>query len=159
MEIVSINILYLLVKMELLIQMLLMPEIIRQSEGELENFGGYIDDFYVYNKALDAKAVAAIGKPSVKPEKPGEEQKPPVTPEKPDDQKTPTVSENPSDQKIPNEEDKKDTNNKDKKKTKVTVRKKVTVGNGKSKEVYKKYKKIFTKKITKNSKKIVVEKL
>ncbi len=198
------------------------------SEGELENFGGYIDDFYVYNAALDAKAVAAIGKPSVKPEKPGEEQKPPVTPEKPgeeqkppvtpekpddqnkpttptnptnptpqnpttsttptvntskdeekseeskdsdnektptvpenpDDQKTPTVSENPSDQKTPNEEDKKDTNNKDKKKTKVTVGKKVTVGNGKSKAVYKVAKKrtaIYTKsKAKKNTTRITI---
>lgn len=32
------------------------------SEDELENFGGYIDDVYIYNLALDAQAVKNIGK-------------------------------------------------------------------------------------------------
>lgn len=32
------------------------------SEEELENFGGYIDDIYIYNQALDDTAVKEIGK-------------------------------------------------------------------------------------------------
>lgn len=39
------------------------------SEGEYENFGGYIDDVYIYDQALDSAAVNLIGtkKPDDKP--------------------------------------------------------------------------------------------
>ena len=40
------------------------------SEEELENFGGYLDDVYVYDTALDAAAVAAIGKQKPEPDQP-----------------------------------------------------------------------------------------
>lgn len=41
------------------------------SEEELENFGGYVDDIYVYNLALDSTAVKAIGsKQTQEPENP-----------------------------------------------------------------------------------------
>ena len=45
------------------------------SEGTYENFGGYIDDVYVYSAALDSTAVKAIGK---KPIDPKPDPKPPV---------------------------------------------------------------------------------
>ncbi len=49
------------------------------SEGELENFGGYVDDVYVYSGALDSTAVSAIGKGTQKPGQPTT----PTTPTKP----------------------------------------------------------------------------
>lgn len=41
------------------------------SEGELENYGGYIDDVYLYSTALDAAGVKEIGKTTYKPDDPG----------------------------------------------------------------------------------------
>ncbi len=41
------------------------------SEGELENYGGYLDDVYLYNTALDAAGVKEIGKTEYKPGEPG----------------------------------------------------------------------------------------
>lgn len=41
------------------------------SESELENYGGYIDDVYLYSTALDAAGVKEIGKITYKPDDPG----------------------------------------------------------------------------------------
>lgn len=47
------------------------------SENELENFGGYLDDVYVYNEALDASAIPYIGTVSAEaPEQPDAPSKP-----------------------------------------------------------------------------------
>lgn len=56
------------------------------SEGELENFGGYIDELYVYNAAFDAEAVAGIGKQPDTPD----------TPDTPDIPDTPDNPDNPN---------------------------------------------------------------
>ena len=55
------------------------------SEGELENFGGYIDDVYIYSAALDAAGVALIGKTPQTPE----------DPPKPDDSSKPSPAPGP----------------------------------------------------------------
>lgn len=55
------------------------------SEGEFENFGGYIDDVYIYSAALDAAGVAMIGKTSQTPEDPS----------KPDDSAKPSPAPGP----------------------------------------------------------------
>lgn len=62
------------------------------SEGELENFGGYIDDVYVYNMALDATAVKDIGKKKPTQEDPGAEKPSNPTPSVP----TPSSSPDPN---------------------------------------------------------------
>jgi len=64
------------------------------SEGDLENFGGYLDDVYVYNEALDAEAVAEIGKHPVTPDKP-DNPNPPVTPDEPDNPNPPVTPDEP----------------------------------------------------------------